>query len=360
MNFSSISKDLYACNCTSTDNEAFRRGMLQATAIFMLLVAIFGSLFNSMFIYILLEQSIRKSRTNIYVITLCVASILIAVFIVPSLGISSLADNWVFGEHGCILHGFAMTALGLFQIFILTVMSFEKYIIMAKKSWERLLSRTGTTVTIIGCSIIGLFLGSCPLIGWNSYKLEEQKTACAIDWSDRSPSALCYTVLLMFIGLVIPVSIMIFSYVNIFLVIRGHRHKLHQTLRSNGKCYENMLKREIKVIKTMFILVCAFVFSWLPYSAISLYAVFDDVTKVNPVLGMLPALFAKASVIWNPIIYMFINQSYKKVLKEKLSLYTPAACACCHCKCIRRGDNTATVTDTNNAVHGSFIIAYHE
>ncbi|XP_033727601.1 melanopsin-B-like [Pecten maximus] len=349
------------CTCNSTDyfNEAFRRAMLQATAIFMLIVGIFGSLFNSIFIYILMEQNIRKSRNNIYVIALCVASILIAVLIVPSLGISSLAYNWVFGEHGCILHAFAMTALGLFQIFILTVMSFEKYVIMAKKSWERFLSRTGTAYTIIGCMILGLFLGSCPLLGWNSYTLEAQKTSCSINWSDRSPSSLCFTFLLMLIGLACPVSVMLFSYINIFLVIRTHRHRLGQTLRNNGKCYENMLKREIKVIKTMFILVCAFIFSWLPYSAISLYAVFDDVNTINPVLGMLPALFAKASVIWNPIIYMFINQSYKNVLKEKVSKYTPATCTSCQCICIR-GDNTATVTDAANAVNGSFIIAYHE
>ncbi|XP_060084025.1 melanopsin-B-like [Ylistrum balloti] len=359
MNISTYTPEYFECNFTQSFNEAFRRGMLQATAIFMLIVGIVGSLSNILFIYILLEQNIRKSRNNIYVITLCVASIMIAIIIVPSLGISSLADDWVFGESGCVLHGFAMTTLGLFQIFILTVMSFEKYIIMAKKSLERLLSRTGTTYTIIACVILALFLGCSPLLGWSSYKLEEQKTSCTIDWSDRSPSALCYTFLLMVLGLVLPVAIMLFSYINIFLVIRTHRHKLGQTLRNNGKCYENMLKREIKVIKTMFILVCAFIVSWLPYSAISLYAVFDDVT-INPVLGMLPALFAKASVIWNPIIYMFINQSYKKVLKEKISLYAPAACTKCQCICLRRGDNTAAVGDTAIAVNGSFIIAYHE
>ncbi|XP_069106957.1 melanopsin-like [Argopecten irradians] len=353
-------EDNCTCNSTNFFDETFQQAMLRATAIFMLFVGICGSLFNSIFIYILMEQNNRKSRNSVYVIALCVASILTAIVIVPSLGISSLAYNWVFGEHGCILHGFAMTALGLFQIFILTVMSFEKYVIMAKKSWERFLSKTATAYTVIGCVVLALFLASCPLFGWNSYTLEEQKTSCSINWSDRSPSSLCYTFLLMLLGLAIPVSVMLFSYTNIFLVVRTHRHRLGQTLRNNGKCYENMLKREIKVIKTMFILVCAFILSWLPYSAISLYAVFDDIHAINPVISMLPALFAKASVIWNPIIYMFINSSYKAVLKDKMSKYAPDACADFSCICVRKGNNTATVTDAANAVNGSFIIAYHE
>ncbi|XP_060084046.1 rhodopsin, GQ-coupled-like [Ylistrum balloti] len=320
MNSSIYANICYQCYSGTKDQNYFRKGVLQATAIFMLILATFGLLFNSLFIYILLTHNIVKTRNNIYVITLCVSSIMIAVLVVPTLGVSSLEDKWVFGEVGCTLHGFIMTTFGLFQIFVLTAMSVEKYIIVVRNHWDSFVSKKGTRFTTGLCLALGCLLGSCPLFGWNSYKLELQKTSCSIDWADKSRKALSYTYLLIIIGLVVPVSVMLFSYINIYFQIKGHIFNLRKVLRNSGKCYANMLKREVKVIKTMFILVCAFIVSWVPYATISLYAMFNDISLMNPLLYMLPTLFAKASVIWNPIIYMFINKAFKNALMEKIPI----------------------------------------
>ncbi|XP_021355908.1 visual pigment-like receptor peropsin [Mizuhopecten yessoensis] len=328
MNSSIFTNICYQCYFITSDYEVFRKDVLQATAIVMLFLALFGSLFNGLFIYILLKHNIVKTRNNIYVITLCVSSIGIAVLVVPTVGIASLEDKWMFGEVGCALHGFIMTTFGLIQIFVLAVMSFEKYIIVVRNNWDSFVSKNGTRFTIAGCLMLGVILGSCPLFGWNSYKLELQRTSCSIDWGDKSIKSLTYTYLLLLVGLVVPVSVMFFSYINIYLEIRRHIFNLHNVLRNSGKSYANMLKREVKVIKTMFILVCAFIFSWVPYSVMSIYAMFNDINSLDPLLYMLPTLFAKASVIWNPIIYLFINKSFKKALLDKI----PILRKCCSCR----------------------------
>ncbi|XP_033726492.1 rhodopsin, GQ-coupled-like [Pecten maximus] len=316
------------CYSVTLGQDSMRESMLYVTAISMLLLATFGLLFNSLFIYILITHNTLKTKNNLYVMTLCVSSILIAVLVVPTLGISSLEERWVFGDAGCTLHGFIMTSFGLFQIFIITAMSFEKYVIVVKNSWYLFVSKTGTRFSIGGSLLMGITLGSCPIIGWNSYKLEIQNVSCSIDWSDKGDIAVSFTYLLLMVGFVMPVSIMLFSYISIFLEIRGHIFNLRKMLRNSGKCYANMLKREVKAIKTMLILVCAFIVSWLPYVILSMYAMFGEIGSVNPWLSMIPTLFAKASVIWNPIIYLFINKSFRNALMEKAPILRR-----CHSMC---------------------------
>ncbi|XP_069106399.1 rhodopsin, GQ-coupled-like [Argopecten irradians] len=306
------------CYSMDTDEDYMQKSVLHITAISMLFLAMFGFFFNSLFIYILTTHTNLKKKNNLYVITLCISSILIAVLVVPTLGISSLEDRWVFGNIGCSLHGFTMTAFGLFQIFIVTAMSMEKYVIVVRNNWNSFVSITGTRCSIAACLLLGVAIGSCPILGWNSYKLEEQKISCSIDWSDKSKMALSYTYSILILGFVAPFSMMVFSYVSIFMEIRGHIFNLRAMLRNSGKCYANMLKREVKAIKTMLILVCAFLTSWLPYVIISMYAMFNEMTFLNPWLNMLPSLFAKASVIWNPIIYLFINKSFRNALMDKI------------------------------------------
>nr|QYF06554.1 ciliary opsin [Macrobiotus polonicus] len=55
------------------------------------------------------------------------------------------------------------------------------------------------------------------------------------------------------------------------------------------------------------IMVAAFLFAWMPYAVVSLIVVFGGDALINPSAAAVPAIFAKSSIVYNPIIYVLAN-----------------------------------------------------
>lgn len=54
-------------------------------------------------------------------------------------------------------------------------------------------------------------------------------------------------------------------------------------------------------------MVGAFLVAWMPYTVVSLLVLFGGSRFITASAAAAPALLAKSSVIYNPIIYVFMN-----------------------------------------------------
>lgn len=66
-------------------------------------------------------------------------------------------------------------------------------------------------------------------------------------------------------------------------------------------------------------LILLFTISWSPYATVSFIGQFGDVTLLTPWVSALPALFAKASVIYNPIVYGMSHPHFRSSLQHLFS-----------------------------------------
>ena len=59
--------------------------------------------------------------------------------------------------------------------------------------------------------------------------------------------------------------------------------------------------------------------SWFPYACLAMFAQYGSYIEkyVTPATVSLPSLFAKASSVYNPILYTLNNKDCKKFLKKK-------------------------------------------
>jgi hypothetical protein len=80
--------------------------------------------------------------------------------------------------------------------------------------------------------------------------------------------------------------------------------------RSSSICF----KREVKLIKMVALIVIMFIIAWLPYAIVALVAQFGSNIEryINPFTTTLPALFAKTSSIYNPLIYTISNKEFRR------------------------------------------------
>jgi hypothetical protein len=66
------------------------------------------------------------------------------------------------------------------------------------------------------------------------------------------------------------------------------------------------------------LMICLFVASWLPYAVIAELGVSGYAHLVNPYSAMLPIMFAKASFVWNPVVYALGQPRYRAAIVRLL------------------------------------------
>ena len=63
----------------------------------------------------------------------------------------------------------------------------------------------------------------------------------------------------------------------------------------------------------------AFFISWSPYAIVSLVGTILGHESVDPSLSLIPEMMAKASVIYNPILYVLLNSKFRVTLLQVFS-----------------------------------------
>ena len=56
------------------------------------------------------------------------------------------------------------------------------------------------------------------------------------------------------------------------------------------------------------VMVSCFLIAWTPYAIMAMGATYGSPEVFTPSIAVLPALFAKSSTCYNPVIYVFMNK----------------------------------------------------
>lgn len=67
-----------------------------------------------------------------------------------------------------------------------------------------------------------------------------------------------------------------------------------------------------------FLFKVGFIITWTPYAIVSLYSAFINADRISPLVTTLPALFAKSSMLWPSMLFMFSNSKIRNKLNKSL------------------------------------------
>jgi len=73
-------------------------------------------------------------------------------------------------------------------------------------------------------------------------------------------------------------------------------------------------------------MIALFIISWLPYALVASFSIVGLNHLVTPYVAELPVMLAKASAIWNPIVYALKHPRYRWALAEYLHEDIKACC----------------------------------
>ena len=192
---------------------------------YMVTLTFLGILENSMVLVTFSRHTDLLNSNNLLVMFLALSDLIMSAVSFPFIAASAVANRWLFSTAGCVWYAMSMTALGLASISLLTCIAVERYIVICVNQREpQILSKSRAKKFAVYSFVWGLVIGICPLIGWGSYDLEPVFHSCTPVWWRKDPNNVSFVMTIFSAGFFIPVCLITFSYIRIFLKVGHFNH----------------------------------------------------------------------------------------------------------------------------------------
>jgi len=225
---------------------------------------------------------------------------------IPPEIMAAMACGWKLGYYTCIGQGFVMMLTGMGTIYSLAMLSIQRCIIV----WQPIFYCThGLRLTQIQSSIIWIMAAiiSCPpLLGWNEILPEQSGLSCGPCFQDEK--CFPYGIYILTLGYFLPLLVILSCGVLTLFKVKLASEVAEQLNKKKA----NIIAREKRVTKMIFLMIFAFVAAWTGYAILSIIRLsgsgFSDY-----LIGFV-MMMAKTGAWLNTIIFILMNQEFRKVL----------------------------------------------
>ncbi|XP_032300415.1 melanopsin-like isoform X2 [Coturnix japonica] len=281
-----------------------------------LVIGSIGIIGNLLVLYAFYSNKKLRTPQNFFIMNLAVSDFLMSASQAPICFINSLHREWILGDIGCDLYAFCGALFGITSMMTLLAISIDRYLVITKPlrsiQWT---SKKRTMQIIAAVWLYSLGWSVAPLLGWSSYVPEGLMISCTWDYVTYSPANRSYTMILCCCVFFIPLIIILHCYLFMFLAIRSTGRDVQKLGSCSRKSFlSQSMRNEWKLAKIAFVVIIVYVLSWSPYACVTLIAWAGRGNTLTPYSKSVPAVIAKASAIYNPIIYAIIHPRYRKTI----------------------------------------------
>ena len=277
-------------------------------------IVLTGNVFTC--VIFLSTKRLRQQHMNIFLVSLAVSDILMALVVVPGYtavcaGCKYLSSDtcWILAQTKDIV--FSSTFCSLLAI------TYDRYLaVLCPLQYSAKMNRRKVTGIIVFIWVFPVLVAIARNIWWQTQSEEKAKEINKV-----------YNAILVFTLVVIPAFIMTFVNALIFRAIRSQRRRIIPRIEQSSsisqgemcnveKRTENSQKRKGTIACVVVVLV--FVFSWIPRSIYNFAYVFGRDDLVTPLLVNLSMFFLLLQSCINPIIYSFYRADFRQGAKRIL------------------------------------------
>uniref|UniRef100_A0A8C4RQZ9 D(1B) dopamine receptor n=1 Tax=Erpetoichthys calabaricus TaxID=27687 RepID=A0A8C4RQZ9_ERPCA len=290
-------------------------------------------------------RHLRTKVTNIFIVSLAVSDLLVAVLVMPWKAVAEVVGYWPFGTFCNVWVAFDIMC-STASILNLCVISVDRYwAISSPFRYERKMTQRVAFIMISATWSLSVLISFLPVqLNWHKAILE----AGGANNTDLNKAENCdsslnrtYAISSSLISFYIPVAIMIVTYTRIYRIAQLQIRRIStleraaehaQSCRSNRLEYQQhstlktSIKKETKVFKTLSVIMGVFVCCWLPFFILNCIVPFCDRTASHSATS-LPCVsettfdvfvwFGWTNSSLNPIIYAF-NADFRKAFSSLL------------------------------------------
>uniref|UniRef100_A0A8C3US58 G-protein coupled receptors family 1 profile domain-containing protein n=1 Tax=Catharus ustulatus TaxID=91951 RepID=A0A8C3US58_CATUS len=285
-------------------------GIFRAMAAFMFLLIVLGVPINALTVVCTAKYKKLRSHLNYILVNLAVANLLVVCVGSTTAFYSFSQMYFALGPLACKIEGFAATLGGaealLGSLGVPGILG--RFIALVGPGVDsRISGAPWGSRARLGDPGAGSGVPLCarPL---PRYIPEGLQCSCGPDWytTDNKWNNESYVIFLFCFCFGFPLSVIVFSYGRLLLTLRAVAKQQEQSATTQ--------KAEREVTKMVVVMVLGFLVCWLPYTSFALWVVTHRGHPFDVGLASIPSVFSKASTVYNPIIYVFMNKQFRSCM----------------------------------------------
>ena len=295
-----------------------RSFFLTSVEVFFLVTLNALSLTGNILVCIAVYQNARlRTTTNLYIIALAVSDLMSAVFVMPfAIGVL-ITGEWVFGRVICDFHAFFVGFVVHVSPVTMGLTAFNRYMRICKseQQYKTLFSPWKSRAWLACVWLFVACYSAIPkLAGLQDYAFIPGYALCDVVHLSESGKIIHYTIVLSLFFLA-SLTTTIFSYIKVAKMIRQHNAAVSSTIHRGGTG-SSITVQEVKLSKSLFVVVFAFMICWIPFWVIVVLRRFHVVKKMPRNIELLSNFFIYLSNAINPFIYAGMNPIFKSEFKK--------------------------------------------
>nr|XP_056705604.1 opsin-VA-like [Euleptes europaea] len=260
------------------------------------------------FTVILVTVKFKQLRqpVNYVIVNLSVADFLVSLIGGTISFLTNLKGYFYMGRWACVLEGFAVTFFGIVALWSLALLAFERYFVICRPLGNMRLRGKHAALGIAFVWVFSFIWTIPPTMGWSSYTTSKIGTTCEPNWYSRDYNDHTFIITFFTTCFILPLLVILVSYGKLM-------RKLKKVSNTQGRLGSSR-KPERQVTRMVVIMILAFLICWSPYAAFSILVTACPSIELDAHLAAVPAFFSKTATVYNPIIYVFMNNQFRRCL----------------------------------------------
>ncbi|CAH0584070.1 unnamed protein product [Chrysodeixis includens] len=284
------------------------------------IIFVLGVFGNVLVCYVVFRNRAMQTVTNLFITNLALSDILLCIFAVPLTPMYTFLGRWVFGRLLCHLMPYAQGTSVYISTLTLTSIAIDRFFVIIYPFHPRM--KLNTCILIIIFIWVFSLVVTCPYGLFMGIQTTNNKTYyCEESWpSDKSRKVFgVFTTVLQFL---IPFLIIAVCYTCVS--IRLNDRARSKPGAKNTRREEADRDRKRRTNRMLISMVAIFGISWLPLNLINIFNDFyAQMTEWNYyfVSFFLAHSMAMASTCYNPFLYAWLNENFRKEFKQVLPFF---------------------------------------
>ncbi|KAJ7389156.1 hypothetical protein OS493_033242 [Desmophyllum pertusum] len=303
---------------------------------FLLVLNIFSLIGNVLVCLSVYRNPRLRISTNLYIIALAISDLLSAVFVMPLAEIILFSGKWPFGETICQFHAF----ISLFVIYVspatMSLTAINRYVRICRSttSYKKIFSRRKSRFWLAFVwFFVACYIGIPRLANWQGFEFVPGYAQCSIKHHGERAKLIHYLIVLT-LFLVIPLFATAFCYTKVLKMIRQHKMGIVPSLSQMRRNEARITVQEIKLSRSLFIVVFTFMSCWVPLWIIVILRRFFIIHMPRNV-ELLCMFFLYISNTINPVIYSGMNSAFRSEFRR---IITCKSSGLVNVQCSQRGN----------------------
>lgn len=302
-------------NTISEVQENITNHILVQIIFYILYTVIFflGLFGNILVCYIVYSNKAMQTVTNLFITNLAFSDIFLCILAVPFTPLYTFLGKWVFGSIICHLVSYAQATSVYVSSLTLTAIAIDRFFVILHPLRQRMKFSTCFFILLgiwIFSMLITLPYGICMKV-----RLHEGHEVCEEDWPivNLEKAFGCSTLVLQFI---IPFCIIAYCYLRI-------SRRLNQRAKSkpgtkSARKEEADREKKRRTNHMLISMVSIFGICWFPLNLINVINDFYGFPSYFHLLFLLTHSMAVSSTCYNPFLYAWLNENFRKEFKQVL------------------------------------------